>query len=356
MADLELKNVRKSYDRFEVIHGANLRIEDGEFCVFVGPSGCGKSTLLRMIAGLEPITEGDIEIGGKRVNDVEPAERGIAMVFQSYALYPHMNVEQNMGFGLKMGGTAREEIARRVTLAAETLQIDQLLHRRPAQLSGGQRQRVAIGRAIMREPDVFLFDEPLSNLDAELRVATRVEIAKLHRRLGNTMIYVTHDQIEAMTLADRIVVMRSGIIEQSGKPLDLYENPDNMFVAWFLGSPRMNFISATVHAGGTARLEDGQSLPLPALQSPLDPGRPIVIGIRPEHLGEEEKDAEGAIALTVDLSEHLGSTNFIHARGPAGEVVIVEQRKLTAHADTILARYRLESIRVFDPETGYRLR
>src|SRR6188768_1866498 len=244
MSSLKLTGVRKSYGNLEVIKGVDLEIRSKEFVVFVGPSGCGKSTLLRMIAGLEHITAGDLEIGGERMNDVDPSKRGIAMVFQSYALYPHMTVRENMGFALRFAGVAKEQIAKQVLEAARILALEPLLDRLPKQLSGGQRQRVAIGRAIVRNPQVFLFDEPLSNLDAELRVHMRIEIARLHKELQTTMIYVTHDQVEAMTLADTIVVLRDGIIEQVGKPLELYDDPANQFVAGFIGSPRMNFMSA----------------------------------------------------------------------------------------------------------------
>ncbi|KDR91211.1 ABC transporter ATP-binding protein, partial [Agrobacterium tumefaciens] len=250
MAELSLNNVVKRYGALEVIHGANLEVKDGEFVVFVGPSGCGKSTLLRMIAGLEDISGGDIVIGGRTVSDADPADRGIAMVFQSYALYPHMTVAENLSFGLRMNGNPKADTQKRVNRAAEILQINELMQRRPKQLSGGQRQRVAIGRAIVREPQVFLFDEPLSNLDAELRVQMRVEISRLHKQLGTTMIYVTHDQTEAMTLADKIVVLRAGNIEQVGAPLDLYDDPANRFVAGFVGSPKMNFLEATIVGSG----------------------------------------------------------------------------------------------------------
>ncbi len=241
MAGLNLINVKKSFGSVDVIHGVDLEVDDGEFVVFVGPSGCGKSTLLRLVAGLEETTSGAISIDGYDVTSVEPADRGIAMVFQSYALYPHMTVAENMGFGLKMTGTPKSEVDMRVSKAAEILHLNVLLDRKPKQLSGGQRQRVAIGRSIVREPKIFLFDEPLSNLDAELRVQMRLEISKLHKELGATMIYVTHDQVEAMTLADKIVVLRDGIIEQAGQPMDIYRDPDNVFVAGFIGSPRMNF-------------------------------------------------------------------------------------------------------------------
>ncbi|MDE3121200.1 MAG: sn-glycerol-3-phosphate ABC transporter ATP-binding protein UgpC, partial [Paracoccaceae bacterium] len=249
MSGVKLKKVIKQYGQAQVIHGVDLDVSDGEFCVFVGPSGCGKSTLLRMIAGLEETTGGAIEIGARDVTQIDPSERGVAMVFQTYALYPHMTVEENMGFGLKMNGVPKVEIAQKVAQAAGILRLEDYLKRKPKALSGGQRQRVAIGRAIVRGPEVFLFDEPLSNLDAELRVEMRVEIARLHKEIGATMIYVTHDQVEAMTLADKIVVLRAGKIEQVGAPLDLYKNPDNKFVAGFIGSPAMNFLSATVDGG-----------------------------------------------------------------------------------------------------------
>ena len=248
--NIELRRIVKAYGDVEVIHGIDLNIDPGDFTVFVGPSGCGKSTLLRMIAGLEPISGGDLLIDGQRMNEVPAARRGIAMVFQSYALYPHMNVYQNLAFGLETAKAPKDEIKARVQRAAEILQIVPLLQRKPKQLSGGQRQRVAIGRAIVREPKIFLFDEPLSNLDAELRVQMRVEIAKLHNDLGNTMIYVTHDQVEAMTMADKIVVLRLGVIEQAGAPLELYNNPRNLFVAGFIGSPKMNLLSTSAQGGG----------------------------------------------------------------------------------------------------------
>ena len=250
MSGVTLKSVVKKYGKVQVIHGVDLDIQDGEFCVFVGPSGCGKSTLLRMIAGLEETTDGMIDIGTREVTHIDPAERGVAMVFQTYALYPHMTVEENMGFGLKMNGHPKDEIKKKVSAASKVLKLDDYLSRKPAALSGGQRQRVAIGRSIVRGPEVFLFDEPLSNLDAELRVDMRVEISRLHKELGTTMIYVTHDQVEAMTLANKIVVLRAGVIEQVGAPMDLYRNPDNKFVAGFIGSPSMNFLSGEVVDGG----------------------------------------------------------------------------------------------------------
>ncbi|WP_240230596.1 ABC transporter ATP-binding protein [Devosia lacusdianchii] len=356
MAHLQLVGIRKSFDKHEVIRDTHLEVEDGAFCVFVGPSGCGKSTLLRIIAGLETASSGEVRIGGKPVNDVDPSDRGIAMVFQSYALYPHMSVRENMGFGLRMGGTPKAEIAARVAQAADILQITPLLDRRPAQLSGGQRQRVAIGRAIVRDPKVFLFDEPLSNLDAELRVQMRVEISRLHKSLGTTMIYVTHDQTEAMTMADTIVVMRAGVIEQAGPPLQLYADPDNAFVAGFLGSPRMNFFKGTVSErdGKPAfLLADGQTLPVPHLSAPPSPGQDVQIGIRPEHMDSVSPDAR--LTLTVDVVEHLGTTNFVYARGPAGENVVVEKRGLSQTAAQVECAIEAAHIRVFSND-GSRLR
>ncbi len=295
MANVTLRNIRKNYDKTEVIHGVDLDINSGEFIVFVGPSGCGKSTLLRMIAGLEDITEGEISIGGEIVNKIIAAERGVAMVFQSYALYPHMTVFDNMAFALKQAKTPVDEIQRRVKEAAKILQIENLFERLPKQLSGGQRQRVAIGRAIVRDPKVFLFDEPLSNLDAALRVQTRIEIAKLHNQLTATMIYVTHDQVEAMTLADRIVVINQGIIEQVGTPVELYNSPKNQFVAEFIGSPKMNMIN----------LQDKQSLNLKNLNVPSEASK---IGIRPEHISLANNDSHklrGTVRHIENLGEHL---------------------------------------------------
>ena len=320
MAVVELENVSKSYGVVEVIENLNLRIEDGSFTVFVGPSGCGKSTLLRMIAGLEPITAGEVQIDGRRVNEAEPIERGVAMVFQNYALYPHMTVEQNIGFSLRMARLSREQIAIRVAAAAATLQIEPLMKRRPAELSGGQRQRVAIGRAIVRDPEVFLFDEPLSNLDAELRVSMRIEIAKLHKQLGSTMIYVTHDQTEAMTLADKIVVMRAGKVEQAGSPEALYDDPANSFVAGFIGSPRMNFLPGTASAGQVT-LADGNRFAVPGLAS----SGPVDVGIRPEHFIVGE-GGETPLDLAVDVVENLGGTRYLYGSLPSGVSLVVEAR------------------------------
>src|SRR5215471_5438530 len=283
MADLEVRNVHKSYGATAVIHGVSVAIRDGEFVVLVGPSGCGKSTLIRMIAGLERVTHGEILLGDKVINDLPPKERDMAMVFQNYALYPNMTVSENMGFSLRLRRTRREEIQTRVANAAEILGLGPLLHRLPRELSGGQRQRVAMGRAIVRDPQVFLFDEPLSNLDAKLRVAMRTEIKELHQRLRTTTIYVTHDQIEAMTMADRIVVMHDGAVEQIGAPLELYDRPINRFVAGFIGSPAMNFIEGRIAADGSSvETPQGDRLAIGAV--PIEAGHPVVYGIRPEHL------------------------------------------------------------------------
>ena len=314
MAGLKLRNVRKSYGVTEVMHGVDLDIEDGEFVVFVGPSGCGKSTLLRMIAGLEEISDGSVSIGDEVVNDVAASKRGVAMVFQSYALYPHMTVYKNMAFGLKQAKTDPAEIERRVSAAAEILQITDYLDRSPRNLSGGQRQRVAIGRAIVRDPEVFLFDEPLSNLDAALRVQTRLEIARLHERLKTTMIYVTHDQVEAMTLADKIVVLRDGQIEQIGSPIDLYERPKNAFVAQFIGSPKMNFFD-------NADLADGAS---DLLGSKVDAD--IQVGLRPEHLIPAD-DAAAVVHGKLDLVENLGEYALVHLITATGVEFIAKTEK-----------------------------
>ncbi|AAK90238.1 sugar ABC transporter ATP-binding protein [Agrobacterium tumefaciens] len=329
MAELSLKNVVKRYGALEVIHGANLEVEDGEFVVFVGPSGCGKSTLLRMIAGLEDISGGDIVIGGKTVSDADPADRGIAMVFQSYALYPHMTVAENLSFGLRMNGNPKADTQKRVSRAAEILQINELMQRRPKQLSGGQRQRVAIGRAIVREPKVFLFDEPLSNLDAELRVQMRVEISRLHKQLGTTMIYVTHDQTEAMTLADKIVVLRAGNIEQVGAPLDLYDDPANRFVAGFVGSPKMNFLEATIIGTGAESItlsldsDPAVRLTLP-IKERINEGAKVSLGIRPEHFADAGA-GDADLTVHVDVAEHLGNTSYVYARAQGGEQLIIER-------------------------------
>ncbi len=330
MAEVRLKGINKSFGALQVLRSVDLEIPDGEFVVFVGPSGCGKSTLLRTISGLEEPTSGQVLIGGEDVTDYDPAERGVAMVFQSYALYPHMTVEENLGFGLRMGGMPRDQVAVRVAEAARILDIDDLMTRKPRQLSGGQRQRVAIGRAIVREPKAFLFDEPLSNLDAELRVQMRLEIAKLHQQLGATMVFVTHDQVEAMTLADRIVVLRDGVVEQQGPPTKLYDDPDNMFVAGFIGTPPMNFLVGEVVANsqGAAgvRLTDfGEpTIMVPTRANGARPGESVYVGVRPEHF----VDAAGAaVALKAKASvvEQLGGVSHVYCTGAAGAQLTVQQ-------------------------------
>jgi multiple sugar transport system ATP-binding protein len=318
-----LDKVVKQYGSTPVIHGIDLRIDPGEFAVFVGPSGCGKSTLLRMIAGLEEISGGALLLDGERMNEVPAARRGIAMVFQSYALYPHMSVWKNLAFGLETAGLKKAEIEPRVRRAAQILRIEPLLDRKPKALSGGQRQRVAIGRAIVREPRIFLFDEPLSNLDAELRVQMRVEISTLHRDLGNTMIYVTHDQVEAMTMADKIVVLNGGRIEQVGAPLELYNHPVNKFVAGFIGSPKMNFLEARVEGRGpgeTSLRVGSESVQLPRALA-VEVGAPVALGVRPEHLAANAPDGIKLADVAVHLIENLGGDTLVYARTPDGQAL-----------------------------------
>ncbi|MDB4218154.1 sn-glycerol-3-phosphate ABC transporter ATP-binding protein UgpC [Planktomarina temperata] len=352
MSGVTLSNITKKYGESQVIHGIDLEIKDGEFCVFVGPSGCGKSTLLRMVAGLEDTTGGAIFIGTRDVTREDPARRGVAMVFQTYALYPHMTVQENMGFGLRMNGHPKHEIAQKVAEASRILKLDDYLKRKPAALSGGQRQRVSIGRAIVRGPEVFLFDEPLSNLDAELRVEMRVEIARLHKEIGATMIYVTHDQVEAMTLADKIVVLRGGVIEQVGAPMDLYRNPDNKFVAGFIGSPAMNFLSAVVKDGlvDVPGLETSVDLPvtLPA------EGTAVEIGLRPEHLTLDPKGTTHRIEMT----ESLGGVSYAYLKGASGEKIIVEERGeiRSTEGDTVGLILDAASARLFDAASETRIR
>lgn len=323
MAGLALKSLRKSYGEVEVIKGVDLEVDHGEFVVFVGPSGCGKSTLLRMIAGLEDITGGELWIGDKLCNAVEPRDRGIAMVFQNYALYPHMTVYDNVGFGLKLARTPKEERDRKIRDAARILQMEHLLDRKPSQLSGGQRQRVAIGRAIVRQPEVFLFDEPLSNLDAALRVDMRMELAKLHQDLGSTMIYVTHDQVEAMTLADKIVVLDAGRVQQVGSPIELYQRPANLFVAGFIGSPKMNLIPVTidsVDAGQvTVSSKDLSPTAVLARTADLKPGDAVTLGIRPHVLSA---GTTGSLVGRVELVERLGSETNVNVRLPSGQAIM----------------------------------
>ena len=352
MSGVTLSNITKKYGEVQVIHGIDLEIKDGEFCVFVGPSGCGKSTLLRMVAGLEDTTGGAISIGARDVTREDPARRGVAMVFQTYALYPHMTVQENMGFGLRMNGYPKAEIAQKVAEASRILKLDDYLKRKPAALSGGQRQRVSIGRAIVRGPEVFLFDEPLSNLDAELRVEMRVEIARLHKEICATMIYVTHDQVEAMTLADKIVVLRGGVIEQVGAPMDLYRDPDNKFVAGFIGSPAMNFLSAVVKDGlvDVPGLETSVDLPvtLPA------EGTAVEIGLRPEHL---TLDPTGT-THRIEMTESLGGVSYAYLKGTSGEKIVVEERGeiRSTEGDTVGLILDAASARLFDAASETRIR
>ena len=348
MAALSLKKVEKSYGKVKVIHGVDLEINSGEFIVFVGPSGCGKSTLLRMIAGLEDITGGTISIDGEVVNDVTASQRGVAMVFQSYALYPHMSVRKNMAFSLGLAKLPKDEINRKIEAAAESLQITPYLDRLPKQLSGGQRQRVAIGRAIVRDPKVFLFDEPLSNLDAALRVQTRIEITRMHQKMKTTMIYVTHDQVEAMTLADSIVVLKDGYIEQVGSPLTLYNKPDNTFVAGFIGSPKMNLLPAEAQSqnGETKLSFPGNDLVLP--QS-WDGGKNTVFGIRPEHL-REARPGEQALKGKLELAEQLGEHTLVYLRLDDGTQVtakLMGQAQLEENAEIALG-FETENAHIFN--------
>ncbi|MFN4010002.1 MAG: ABC transporter ATP-binding protein [Pannonibacter sp.] len=353
MSGVVLSNVVKRFGEVEVIRGVDLTVEDGEFCVFVGPSGCGKSTLLRMVAGLEATSGGSIRIGSRDVTNADPSERGVAMVFQTYALYPHMTVAENMGFGLKMTGHPKSEIDTKVAEAARILKLDPLLARKPKALSGGQRQRVAIGRAIVRGPEVFLFDEPLSNLDAELRVEMRVEIARLHREIGATMIYVTHDQVEAMTLADKIVVLRSGRVEQVGRPLDLYHDPDNRFVAGFIGSPAMNFVAARMNADGTLSAPGISDTQVQGPNVSAHVGN-VILGVRPQHLLLQD----GA-SHRVDMIEALGGVAYIHLIAPTGEKIVVEQRDdaIARVGDSVGLRFEADKAFLFAADdTGLRLR
>lgn len=336
MASVTLRNIRKRYDDAEVIKGIDLDIHDREFVVFVGPSGCGKSTLMRMIAGLEDITSGDLLIDGQRSNDIPAADRGLAMVFQTYALYPHMTVAENMAFSLRLAGVPKAQRLQRAREVGRILQLEPLLERKPRELSGGQRQRVAIGRALVRNPKVFLFDEPLSNLDAALRVQMRIELARLHDSLQATMIYVTHDQIEAMTLADKIVVLQGGVIEQVGSPLELYHQPQNLFVAGFIGSPKMNFLSATVAGisefeGVTVKLNSGTAITLPVQAGAVKIGDAVTVGIRPEHLrlvGESSTDYSAGQSRTIQgevlVTERLGGETYLYLQMEGGESLMVK--------------------------------
>ena len=354
MAGLTLRSVYKNYGDVPVIKGVDLDIAHGEFVVFVGPSGCGKSTLLRMIAGLEDITGGEVRIGERVVNDVEPRDRGVAMVFQSYALYPHMNVYDNVGFGLKLAKTPKDVRDRKIRDAAKVLQMEHLLDRKPAQLSGGQRQRVAIGRAIVRQPDVFLFDEPLSNLDAALRVDMRMELARLHHDLNATMIYVTHDQVEAMTLADKIVVLNGGIVQQVGSPLDLYNAPANLFVAGFIGSPKMNLLEGRVEdtSEGQARIGIGSaSLSLELPFAGISTGDRVTLGIRPHALAS---DPAGVLAGTVQLVEQLGSETVVRVRLNDGNelTAVLPGQGTLAVGSVISLGFALADLHLFGPDNN----
>ena len=361
MAEVVFDHVTKAFDGFVALNDLNLLVEDGEFLVLVGPSGCGKSTALRCLAGLEEITSGDIRIGDRVVTDVPPKDRDIAMVFQAYALYPHMSVRDNLAFGLKLRGTPKEEIDRRVNAAAEMLGLTELLDRKPRALSGGQRQRVALGRAIVREPQVFLMDEPLSNLDAKLRVQTRAEIIKLQKRLGTTTIYVTHDQVEAMTMGNRIAVMNAGVLQQLDTPQNLYDHPANLFVATFIGSPAMNVIPGEVvpAEGGVRLVSDGIDIPLPASQAGKlqdMTGQRVIIGIRPEHLTPEPDTEDGVrprLRLPVDLVEPLGSETLVHMRRPNGDTIVarVAPEYNVQTGETLELAVETEHIHAFEPET-----
>ena len=362
MSAISLKNTTKAYGKLEVVHGIDLEIAHNEFVVLVGPSGCGKSTTLRMIAGLEDITDGDILIGDRLVNELPPRKRNISMVFQNYALYPHMSVRDNLGFGLKIAGQSPSTVEERVMEAAEILGISELLDRIPAELSGGQRQRVAMGRAIVRHPDAFLFDEPLSNLDAKLRVQMRTEIKKLHHKVKTTVVYVTHDQVEAMTLADRIVIMKDGHIEQVGTPMEVFNHPVNTFVASFIGSPPMNLIPATIQNGAIA-LDDQTSIPVPArLKEHVSDGLAVTVGIRPDDLtpighGIHESAEMADLSLTVELAELLGTETLIYTRLAGHEVQgkMFDPRQLD-EGETLPFRMMLDKLHLFDARTGRSVR
>jgi len=358
MSGIRLTNVSKSFGALKVIHGVDIEIEQGEFAVFVGPSGCGKSTLLRMIAGLEETSGGKISIEGEDVTHREASKRGVAMVFQSYALYPHLSVYENMAFSLTIGRRPKAEIERKVKAAAEILRLGEYLNHKPSQLSGGQRQRVAIGRAIVREPRVFLFDEPLSNLDAELRVRMRMEIARLHRQIGATMVYVTHDQVEAMTLADKIIVLKAGLVQQIGAPLELYRNPANMFVAGFIGSPGMNFLKgrALAATGNALRVElddaPGQAFDLPA-RTAVAVGTQVYVGVRPEHIELGARQGAVTVPVTAEFIEELGGTGYLHVLTGNGTEMTVECRDGRPQPkEKISLSLRVPEMLAFDTEGG----
>ena len=365
MADITLSGIKKSYGKAEVLHGIDIDIKHGEFVVFVGPSGCGKSTLLRLIAGLEPITDGELKIAGEVVNDLTPSQRKIAMVFQSYALYPHMTVYKNMAFGLTLGnkgplgglfggGENKKLIDEKVQKAAKSLQLEEYLSRYPRELSGGQRQRVAIGRAIVRDPNVFLFDEPLSNLDAALRVNTRLEIAKLHQDLDATIVYVTHDQVEAMTLADKIVVVNGGNVAQFGSPLELYHHPANKFVAGFIGSPSMNFLEGTVTSLGSQNIEisldyDGSTVHIPVHPDTLNKGDKVTVGVRPEHM-QEGSDLPFQLKAKVNVVERLGDASYLYLENGENDPLCIKTdgHSTTRSGDTVKFSADFSAVHVFD--------
>jgi multiple sugar transport system ATP-binding protein len=352
MASVQLKGVRKAFGRVEVVHGVDISIRDGEFVVLVGPSGCGKSTLLRMVAGLEEITSGEIRIGDRVVNNVPPKARDIAMVFQNYALYPHMTVFDNMAFSMKLAGRSRDEMRQRVDVAAKILGLAEYLERFPRQLSGGQRQRVAMGRAIVRDPQVFLFDEPLSNLDAKLRVQMRTEIKELHLRLKTTSVYVTHDQIEAMTMADTIVVMNGGNVEQIGSPLELYDNPANLFVAGFIGSPAMNFLPGQFAQRSAAAVKLSNAFELPAPACREADGRDVTLGVRPEHFLINQ----GGVSAEVIVVEPTGADTQVYCRLSGSEITVVSrERHIFQPGETIQLQPIAEKTYLFDPASGKRL-
>ncbi len=356
MAELRIDKLSKHFGNQTVTREVSLEVEDGAFCVFVGPSGCGKSTLLRLIAGLETADAGRIFVDGRDVTEAAAHDRDLAMVFQSYALYPHMTVRDNIAFALRTAKRPEPEVVAKVAEAARILQLEPYLDRKPAQLSGGQRQRVAIGRAIVKAPKLFLFDEPLSNLDAELRVHMRVEIARLHKNLGATMIYVTHDQVEAMTLATKIVVMREGRIEQVGSPLQLYDDPDNSFVAGFIGSPKMNFLTARRRGAHLGIVEcDGQEIACPDLRSPVADGAEVTIGLRPQFLG---RSGDQSLDLTIEIVEHFGSDSLVHARSPGSVrllTALVDNGRELDSGQRFAARFKKEDLLFFD-QAGQRIR
>ena len=360
MAHVELRNVRKTYpgSTAEVIKGVDVSVGDGEFLVLLGPSGCGKSTLLRMVAGLESISSGEAVINGRIVNELEPKDRNIAMVFQNYALYPHMSVFDNMAYGLKVAGLPKAEIAARVGEAAEMLELTPYLERKPRALSGGQRQRVAMGRAIVRKPAAFLFDEPLSNLDAKLRTSMRMQIKQLQRRLGVTSLYVTHDQVEAMTLADRIMILNQGQVEQIGTPMDVYSRPASLFVAAFIGAPGMNFMEGTVSSGGSAvTLRTGEVLGLGSgAVAPAEDGREVTLGIRPEHFALTPEGDGAHLTLTADYIEQLGADTLVHGKFGTGMLVVrVAGERSVAEGDKLALTATPEHLHLFDRESGRRI-